>query len=92
VIFKQKDMANIEAVIDMGKIVRQELERQQRSVAWLADKIGRHRCHLPRMLKKASIDSDVLYRISAALAIDFHNFYSQKLQEKDMLQKRNITK
>jgi hypothetical protein len=85
-------MANIEAVIDIGKIVRLELERQQRSVAWLADKIGRHRCHLPRMLKKASIDSDILYRISAALNIDFHNLYSQKLQEANVLQKRNLTK
>jgi hypothetical protein len=64
--------------IDIGRMILMELKRQKRSIAWLAEKIGCHRCHLPRMLKKTSLDSDLLCQISIALGVDFHADYSQK--------------
>ncbi|MDR1747225.1 MAG: XRE family transcriptional regulator [Tannerella sp.] len=66
--------------IDIGKMIRKELYRQKRSIAWLAEQVGRHRCHLPRMLKKTSLDSDLLCQISIVLGVDYHSIYSQKIK------------
>jgi hypothetical protein len=67
--------------IDIGKLILTELNLQERSIAWLAAKIGCHRSHLPRMLKKMSIDSEILCLISIELKKDFHAIYSKKIQE-----------
>jgi hypothetical protein len=68
--------------IDIGKMIRQELDRQERSIAWLATKINCHRATLARMLQKHSIDSNILCLISIELNVDYHALYSQKIQKK----------
>jgi ParB-like chromosome segregation protein Spo0J len=68
--------------IDIGKMIRQELDKQERSVNWLAGKIDCHRTTLLRMLKKTSINSEILYKISVALKVDYHALYSLKTQKK----------
>jgi IS30 family transposase len=66
--------------IDIGDMIQQELARQERSIAWLAEKIGCHRTTLARMLQKNSINSEILYKTSLELNVDYHAQYSQKLQ------------
>jgi plasmid maintenance system antidote protein VapI len=67
--------------LDLGNMIQKELERQERSIAWLAGKIGCHRSTLARMLQKRSIDSSILHRISIELNVDYHAFYSRRLQK-----------
>jgi DNA-binding NtrC family response regulator len=64
--------------IDIGYMIRQELDRQERSIAWLAAKIGCHRTTLARMLQKKGINSEILFKISIEMKKDFHAQYSQK--------------
>ena len=73
-------------LIHIGNLIKQKLNEQERSVAWLAGKIGYHRTTLMRILQKYSIDSELLCRISVELEVDYHALYSQKMK-KNMLQK-----
>jgi plasmid maintenance system antidote protein VapI len=68
--------------INIGEIIHQELDKRERSVAWLADKIGCHRTTMSRMLEKYSIDSEVLFQISYVLDVDYHALYCQKLKDR----------
>lgn len=67
--------------LHIGNLIKQHLTNQERSVAWLADKVRCHRTTLARMLQKQSLDSEVLYRISIALGVNFHAIYSRKVEE-----------
>ena len=71
-----------EALIHIGNLIKQELNEQERSVAWLASKIDYHRTTLMRILQKHSIDSELLCRISIELEVDYHALYSQKVKNK----------
>lgn len=59
--------------INIGQLVRDELMHQERSVVWLARKIMCDRTNVYRIFSKASIDTELLIRISKALN---HNFFS----------------
>lgn len=61
-------------MIDIGKEIRAELLRQERTAGWLAAKVGEHRSLIYRCLTKNSIDTDLLQRISLALR---HNFFQE---------------
>lgn len=55
----------------IGKLISDELVRQERTPAWLASKIGCDRTNAYKILKRASIDTFLLERISKALNHDF---------------------
>ncbi|MDE6555458.1 MAG: XRE family transcriptional regulator [Duncaniella sp.] len=56
----------------IGTLIRQELERQERSVTWLARKLSCDRSNIYRLFQKHSIDTGQLFRISQILG---HNFF-----------------
>jgi len=62
-------------------MIQQELDRQERSISWLANKIGCHRTTLARMLQKKGIDSEILFKISIELKVDFYAQFSNKLSQ-----------
>lgn len=66
----------------IGNLIKQKLLEQERSVAWLARRIGCHRCSLPRILEKMSIDTNLLYRISIELDENYFEILSQTIQKK----------
>jgi plasmid maintenance system antidote protein VapI len=68
-------------LIHIGDLIKKKLAGQERSVAWLAGKIGVHRTTLMRILQKHSMDSELLYRISMELEMDYHALYSQKMKK-----------
>lgn len=58
----------------MGKLIREELDRQEHSVAWFARKIQRERTNCYYIFERQFIDVDLLKRISCVLK---HNFFKE---------------
>lgn len=55
----------------IGQVIKQELERQERTVVWLARKLSCDRSNIYRIFQKESIDTNLLVRISVILQYDF---------------------
>jgi hypothetical protein len=69
--------------IHIGKLIKQKLDENDRSISWLAKKVGCDRGNLFRALLQNEIQAGLLFRISIVLEADFFAYYSDKL--KDML-------
>ena len=65
-------------MVDIGALIKQEMQRQGRGVTWLAKQIGRDRTLIYRIFNNKSIDTDNLLRISLALK---HNFFEVYIEE-----------
>ena len=73
-------MKNIE--IDIGELILQKLKENDRTLVWLADKVGCDDSNLGKTLKNSKfIYCDLLLRISTALEEDFFAYYCQHLRE-----------
>ena len=57
----------------IGQLIKAELERQERTPAWLARKINCDRTNIHKIFHRESIDTSLLERISRALG---HNFFA----------------
>lgn len=69
--------------INIGKAIHDELLRQERTVAWLARKLGTNRMACYRIFDSYSIDTLLLERISIILNFDFFILYSNRLNNKN---------
>lgn len=67
-------------MVHIGKLIEQELIRQERSPSWLAKKICCARPNIYYIFSKESINTDLLLRISIALNYDFFKIYSEQLE------------
>lgn len=65
-ILQRKNMQHI------GKAIKKELARQERSVTWLARQLFCDRSNIYRIFQKESLDTHLLARISIILR---HNFF-----------------
>ena len=66
--------------ISIGKIIKEELRRQQRSVIWLSGMLNCDRRNIYDIFQRPSIDSDLLYKLSIILNRDFFAYFSANLQ------------
>lgn len=66
--------------IYIGKIIEEELRRQERTVTWLSRKIHCDRRNIYDIFSRSSIDTDLLYKLSLALNKDFFAYFSVNLQ------------
>lgn len=57
--------------VHIGSLISDELRRQRRPTAWLAQEICCDRTNVYKILRKGSIDTELLCRISVALSHDF---------------------
>ncbi len=64
----------------IGKIIEEELRRQERTVTWLSRKIHCDRRNVYDIFTRNTIDTELLYKLSVILNQDFFPFYSEKLQ------------
>ncbi len=55
----------------IGTMIKEELERQERTVSWLARKLNCDRSNIYRLFQKHSIDTALLQRLSVILGRDF---------------------
>ena len=58
-------------MIDIGTLIKEEIEKQDRTISWLARKLNRNRAAVYRLLRKNSIDTQTLSEISRLLRRDF---------------------
>ncbi|MBO5455002.1 MAG: XRE family transcriptional regulator [Muribaculaceae bacterium] len=63
----------------IGTMIKEELERQERSVSWFARKLSCDRSNVYRLFQKHSIDTALLSRISVILNRDFFRELSGNL-------------
>ncbi len=68
-------------MVNIGQCIKEELERQERTVSWLARKLNCHRSVVYRIFNKNSIDTGVLKRISEIMNYDFFKEYSDEMNK-----------
>lgn len=66
----------------IGDLIKEELEKQERTVSWFARKLSCDRSNVYRLFQKESIDSGLLVRISIVLNRDFFSYFSDRIKEK----------
>ena len=69
--------------INVGSVILEKLKENERTVSWLAKKIGCDESYLRKKLKNNQHDfyCNFLLRISDILDEDFFVYYSQKLTD-----------
>jgi len=65
----------------IGEAIRKELERQGKTVVWFAGQLSYTRANIYKIFEKSSIDTELLYRISTVLNMDFFKFYTDRMQK-----------
>lgn len=71
----------------IGELIKFELDKQERSISWLARKLSCDRTKVYRLLQKHSIDTYDLAHISLLLSHDFFADLSDSLKNEDGLSK-----
>lgn len=66
-------------MIHIGKLIQEELKRQERNPTWLAKKINCERSNVYYIFKQKSINTDLLERISIALGVNFFKILSDNI-------------
>lgn len=69
----------------IGILIKEELEKQERSITWFARKLSCDRSNIYRLFQKESIDTNLLDRISILLGKDFFSDLSDYVKEKEQL-------
>lgn len=69
-------------MINIGQNIKDELLRQERTVSWLARRLGCNRSAVYRIMGKNSIDTAMLWRISLLLGRDFFADLSAELERR----------
>lgn len=67
--------------IEIGNIIKRELEKTGWSISQFAQKIRRDRSIVYHIFKRKVFDTDLLYDISMALNIDLFKYYSEALEK-----------
>lgn len=67
-------------MIHIGRLIKEELQRQERTPAWLARKINCERPNVYYIFSQASINTNLLLRISLALNYNFFTVYSDYIK------------
>lgn len=68
-------------LIHIGSVVHAELQKQHRTVNWLAEQLGILRPNCYRLLHASSLHTDTLFQISIVLRRDFFREYSSVLEK-----------
>lgn len=62
----------------IGRIIQEELRRQERTVVWLARHLCCDRSNVYDIFKRQTIDCELLFRISTVME---HNFFEDLAKE-----------
>ena len=69
--------------IHIGKIIKTTLDARGQSYSWLARQINTDVSNVPKILKRGSLNTDMLFRISLAMKVDFFAYYSEQYRKKN---------
>ena len=67
-------------MVHIGQIIEQEMQKRGCTKAWLAKQLYCHRTNISNILKRQSIDTEQLLRISQILQINFFEYYTQEFE------------
>ena len=67
----------------IGKLIREKVKEKHKTSVWLAQQMSYSRTNIYKLYDKKSIDTDVLFRISAILDFDFFSLYSEHMLKGD---------
>lgn len=70
----------------IGILIKEELERQERSISWFARKLSCDRSNVYRLFQKENVDTGLLTRISLLLNHDFFADFSERIKENQQSQ------
>jgi hypothetical protein len=73
--------------LHIGNAIRDELKRQERSNAWLAQKIHMDPSNLSKLLRQSNMNTEILWSVSNALHCNFFELYSQSWEQKNTFRK-----
>ena len=62
--------------LHIGQLIQEQLKKDQRSVGWLSREIHCTRNHVYKIFKRASLDADLLLRISMVMQFNFFQYYT----------------
>ena len=65
--------------LQIGSLIKKELEKQERTVSWFARKLCCDRSNVYKLFKRSTIDTDLLLRVSQILDYDFFELYKKEL-------------
>ena len=65
--------------LHIGNLIKEELERQERTVSWFARKLCCDRSNIYKLFKRSTIDTELLLRVSKILNYDFFELYRKEL-------------
>lgn len=69
-------------MIHIGNVIKKELQEQERTVTWFANKLCCDRTNVYKIFNKQNIDTNLLLRISLILHKDFFLLFSQNIRDK----------
>jgi len=69
--------------MDIGKRIKEVLDKQGRSASWLAEQIPCERSNIYSIFHRRSVSTDLLFAISSVLNHDFFKEISEELQGRD---------
>ncbi len=72
-----------EPTIHIGKLIENELRRQERTVSWFARNLYCERANIYHIFKRQSLDTELLMRISRLLNYDFFSHYSFLIEKNE---------
>lgn len=65
--------------LHIGSLIKEELERQERTVSWFARKLCCDRSNVYKLFRRPTIDTELLLRVSQILHHDFFLYYKSHL-------------
>lgn len=68
--------------IFIGEEIKKVVKERKVTVSWLARELGCHRTNIYRIFDAASVDTDILLRLSMILKFNFFSLYSDVVTQK----------
>lgn len=78
---KEKNMENAKTSLHIGHLIQEQLRKDQRSVGWLAREIHCTRNNVYKIFNKASLDADLILKISKSMNFNFFQYYTAEFLE-----------
>ena len=66
----------------IGRLIKQKLKEDDRNISWLSKKLGCDCSNLHKTLEQKDIYTDLLFKISDVMDVDFFVYYSQRFKKK----------
>ena len=68
-------------MIHMGELIDKQLKKNGQTKVWLAETLGYERRNIYKLLKKPSMDSFLLFRISKTFDRNFFDYYYENTEK-----------